>query len=82
LFGGTVTGIVALGLIHGRSLALGDPRRTIALMTAVFGLGQVIGPTFAGVVFDLSGSFMAPSLAAAAALFAAAVLVGTSSRSL
>ena len=84
LFGGTITGIVALGLIHGRSLSTGDPRRTLALMTAVFGLGQVIGPTFAGVVFDSTGSFMAPSLAAAAALFMAAGLVvnWSSSRSL
>jgi predicted MFS family arabinose efflux permease len=81
LFGGTVTGIVALGLIHGRSLSAGDPRRTIALMTAVFGLGQVIGPTFAGVAFDYTGSFMAPSLAAAAALFMAAGLVGVRSSS-
>jgi predicted MFS family arabinose efflux permease len=83
LFGGTITGIVALGLIYGRSLSVGDPRRTIALMTAVFGLGQVVGPVYAGVVFDLTGSFSAPSLTAAAALFLAAGLVGigASSRS-
>ena len=75
LLGGTFMGITALGLIHARGLAAGDPRRVMALMTAAFGLGQMIGPTFAGVVHDLGGGFTAPSLAAAAALVVAAGLV-------
>ena len=75
LLGGTFMGITALGLIHARALAAGDPRRLLALMTAAFGLGQMIGPTFAGVVHDLGGGFTAPSLAAAAALVVAAGLV-------
>ncbi len=75
LLGGTFMGITALGLIHARGLAAGDPRRLLALMTAAFGLGQMIGPTFAGVVHDLGGGFTAPSLAAAAALVVAAGLV-------
>ncbi len=75
LLGGTFMGITALGLIHARGLAAGDPRRILALMTAAFGLGQLIGPTFAGVVHDLGGGFTAPSLAAAAALVVAAGLV-------
>ena len=75
LLGGTFMGITALGLIHARDLAAGDPRRLLALMTAAFGLGQMIGPTFAGVVHDLGGDFTAPSLAAAAALVVAAGLV-------
>ncbi|MEE2981403.1 MAG: YbfB/YjiJ family MFS transporter, partial [Pseudomonadota bacterium] len=75
LLGGTFMGITALGLIHARGLSAGDPRRTLALMTAAFGVGQMIGPTFAGVVFDVGGSFTAPSLAATAALFIAACLV-------
>jgi len=75
LLGGTIMGITALGLVHARSLAHGDPRRTLALMTASFGLGQMLGPTVAGYAFELSGSFRVPSLAAAAALAVAAVLV-------
>ncbi len=75
LLGGTFMGITALGLIHARGLAAGDPRRLLALMTAAFGLGQMIGPTFAGVVHDAAGGFTAPSLAAAAALVVAAGLV-------
>jgi predicted MFS family arabinose efflux permease len=76
LLGGTFMGITALGLIHGRSLATGDPRRIIALMTAAFGFGQMIGPSFAGIAYDLTASFTAPTLTAAAALVIAAGLVG------
>lgn len=75
LLGGTFVGITALGLALARGLATGDPRRGLALMTAAFGLGQIIGPIIAGIAFDLSGSFLAPSLAAAAALVIAAGLV-------
>lgn len=75
LLGGTIMGITALGLMEVRLLAKGDPRRALALMTAAFGLGQVIGPSFAGYAYQLTGSFRAPSLAAAAALVVAAALV-------
>jgi predicted MFS family arabinose efflux permease len=75
LLGGTFMGITALGLIHARSLSAGDPRRSLGFMTAAFGLGQMIGPTFAGVAYDLDGSFLAPSLVAALALLLAAGLV-------
>jgi predicted MFS family arabinose efflux permease len=76
LLGGTIMGITALGLIEARVLALGEPRRSLALMTAAFGLGQMLGPSFAGYAYDLTGSFRVPSLAAALALLIAAALVG------
>jgi predicted MFS family arabinose efflux permease len=69
-------GLTALGLIQARKLARGDPRQSLALMTAAFGLGQMIGPSFAGFAFHYTGSFRAPSLAAALALVVAAALVG------
>lgn len=75
LLGGTFMGIAALGLVNARRLSTGDPRRSIAFMTAAFGLGQMIGPTFAGVAYDLGNSFLVPSLVAAAALVVAAGLV-------
>ena len=81
LLGGTFVGITATGLVNARELSSADPRRNLALMTAVFGLGQMIGPGFAGFVHDMSGSFRLPTLAAAAALVIAAAVVGaTASR--
>jgi predicted MFS family arabinose efflux permease len=71
---GTFMGLTALGLIAARELATGDPRRVLAAMTAAFGLGQIIGPAFAGYSFDQTGSFMTASLVAAVALFIAALL--------
>jgi len=76
LLGGTIMGLTALGLIEARLLASTDPRRSLALMTAAFGLGQMVGPSFAGFAYGLAGSFLLPSLAAVAALLVAAGLVG------
>jgi predicted MFS family arabinose efflux permease len=80
LLGGTFMGLTALGLIQGRQLAAGDPRRTLAIMTAAFGFGQIVGPALAGVVYDATGSFVAPSLAAVGGLLVAALLVTVTSR--
>ncbi|HWB52263.1 MAG TPA: YbfB/YjiJ family MFS transporter [Stellaceae bacterium] len=74
LLGGTFMGLTALGLIWARRLATGDPRRALAMVTGAFGLGQIIGPAFAGIVSDHLGSFLVPSIAAAAALLIAAGL--------
>jgi predicted MFS family arabinose efflux permease len=74
LVGGTFMGLTALGLVRARTLATGDPRRVLALMTGAFGLGQIIGPTFAGLVSDQLGSFTVPSVTAVVALLVAAVL--------
>jgi MFS family permease len=74
LLGGTFVGLTALGLVHIRRLSSRDPRRNLALMTAAFGLGQMVGPTLAGVLHDSLGSYLAASLLAAVALAAAAAL--------
>ena len=79
LLGGTFMGITALGLMEARrEVSAGGPaaiRQMLAVLTASFGLGQVVGPWFAGQLHDVTGSFSAPSLAAAAALLVAAALV-------
>lgn len=74
LLGGTFVGLTALGMVYVRSPSGGDPRRNLALMTAAFGMGQMVGPTLAGVMHDSLGSYLAPSLLAVAALVAAAAL--------
>lgn len=79
LVGGTFMGLTALGLVRARALAAGDPRRVLALMTGAFGVGQIVGPSFAGMLSDRLGDFAVPSLTAVAALMIAAVLEGVSS---
>ena len=74
LVGGTFMGLTAMGLMRGRELAKGDTRRVMAAMTGAFGVGQIAGPAFAGVVSDLAGGFAVPSAAAAGALVLAAWL--------
>ena len=78
--GATFMGITALGLVGARTLSASDPRRVIALMTAVFGVGQIVGPALAGWLFDRTGSFTLPSLLAAGALVLAALLGGAVDR--
>jgi predicted MFS family arabinose efflux permease len=72
--GGTFMAITALGLMAARDLAPASADRSIAWMTAAFGAGQIVGPSFAGLLFDRTGSFFMPSLAAAGALIVAAGL--------
>ncbi|WP_417693353.1 YbfB/YjiJ family MFS transporter [Roseibium sp.] len=74
LMGGTFMGITALGLMQAQRLTSGDKTRIVAIMTASFGLGQVVGPWVAGVLHERSGNFTSASLAAAVALLAAAAL--------
>jgi predicted MFS family arabinose efflux permease len=74
LLGGTFMGLTALGLMSGRALAQAQAQRVIALMTASFGFGQMIGPSAAGYLAERTGSFRLPSWLAAGALLIAAAL--------
>lgn len=74
MLGGTFIAVTAMGLMHARTLSRGDPRTSMALMTAAFGFGQMVGPTIAGIGYDATGSFLLPSLAATTALVIAAAL--------
>lgn len=74
LLGATFMGITALGLIAARRFAPGEARRWVAIATAAFGAGQIVGPVVAGYGFDLTGSFFLPSMLAAAALCASALI--------
>lgn len=74
LLGGTFVAIAALGLVAARELTGGDPRSILGIMTAAFGLGQIIGPAYAGLLFDQTGSFLPSSLTGCAALIVSALL--------
>jgi MFS family permease len=79
LVGGTFMGLTALGLMRAREFAAdgdaqGDARRVMAAMTVAFGVGQIVGPLFAGMVSDVTGGFGVPSVTAAGALVVAAWL--------
>lgn len=68
LLGGTFMGITALGFAAARSLGPSQERRSFAVITAGFGVGQIAGPSVAGALLDSTHSYTAPSLLAAAAV--------------
>ena len=80
LLGATFIMVTAFGLQVGRQLAAESPRRALALMTAAFGTGQILGPLVAGYLADWSGTYTWASLAAAAGLLAAGAIVLVFSR--
>lgn len=80
LLGGSFVAITFMGLQIARRLAGNAQRRVFAMMTASFGLGQILGPVFAGWAADYYGGFTVPSLGAALMLVAAAFIAYLSGR--
>lgn len=74
LLGGTYMGITALGLVAARRTDPGNPSRVLGRMTAAFGLGQMIGPAFAGWLAERLGGFGLASMIASGALLISAAL--------
>ncbi|WP_099865245.1 YbfB/YjiJ family MFS transporter [Pararhizobium haloflavum] len=74
LLGATFVMVTAYGLQLGRAMAPLNQRRIFALMTAAFGIGQIVGPLVAGAITDLTGTYTLASLAGAAALLLSAAL--------
>ena len=75
LFGGTFMGIATLAVGFGRQLAPHDAARAIGTLTALFGVGQIIGPLAGSWLAQMSGGFAWPLMAASGAVALAALLL-------
>ncbi len=72
--GGTFMGITALGLGEARAMSGVQAGRAVALMTASFGVGQILGPRLASALVGSDGSFLLPTILASCVLLLGAVL--------
>lgn len=75
LFGGTFVGITLLVVAYARKVAPQATALAIGLMTAAFGLGQIIGPLVAGFLAERSGSFDSSLMLSSAAVVLGAGLL-------
>lgn len=73
LLGLTFMTVTAYGLQLARALAPASQRRALAMMTAAFGTGQIVGPLVAGWATQASGNFTLASVMAAVVLVVAAI---------
>lgn len=85
LLGGVLLGltfivITAFGFQAGRILLPHSQRRVMAVMTAAFGIGQIIGPLIAGYLANITGNFTFATLVAAAGLVVAALFAFSARR--
>ena len=80
LLGLTFIVITAFGFQAGRVLLPHSQRRVMAVMTAAFGIGQIIGPLIGGYVANITGDFIIATLAAAAGLVVAALFAFSAGR--
>jgi MFS family permease len=80
LFGGTFIGIAVISLSLAKTLAPMQSGRIIGLLTAVYGTGQIIGPTIAGFLAEKTNSFSLPLTAASIVVAIGAVFLTIGSR--
>ncbi len=73
LFGSTFMGIVTLALSEGASFAPEARSSIIALMTGIYGFGQILGPTMASWIAARSGNFDSALFIASATIALAAL---------
>ncbi|WP_426074368.1 YbfB/YjiJ family MFS transporter [Janthinobacterium sp. DSP2-3-3] len=71
LGGGTFVGKVTIAMPAAQRAAGKAGARMMAIMTVVYGVGQIIGPVLAGSLYAQSHSFNSALLAAAGALLLA-----------
>lgn len=74
LVGGTFMGTVTIALPMAQKISKQSKGNLVAVMTIVYGIGQIFGPLAASSLFSLSNNFSASLLLAAAALFISAAI--------
>jgi predicted MFS family arabinose efflux permease len=77
LFGATFMGITTLATTLGREMNPSDSNRTIGMLTAIYAIGQLIGPTLAGVLSSLTHDFNVAFIGAASVVFFGAILLSS-----
>tara|TARA_B100001093_G_scaffold124350_1_gene116989 strand:+ start:318 stop:1499 length:1182 start_codon:yes stop_codon:yes gene_type:complete len=75
LLGSTFIPITALALLEGQTRYSGSIRVSTAILTSSFGVGQMIGPYFGGVVIDLYFSYKIALSISSVSLFIASLLM-------
>ena len=80
LLGLTIMVITAFVFQAGRQLLPQSPRRMMAITTAAFGIGQIVGPLIAGYLADISGNFTSATLLAAGGLVVGAFFAFSAGR--
>lgn len=75
LFGATFMGITTLATTVGREMNPSDSSRTIGILSAIYALGQLIGPTLAGVLSSFTHDFNDAFIGAACVVFFGAILL-------
>ena len=80
VLGGSFVGLVTLALGQARIVAAESVDSALVIMTVAYGVGQIIGPTFAGWSADRTGDFGVASLVAAGVLFVGAAATAASDR--
>lgn len=75
MYGGTFLGIVGMSLAFGRTINPAGAARIMGLLTAVFGIGQIIGPVLAAWLAAKGGWAPALLMASAVVLLGAPLLL-------
>ena len=75
LLGSTFIPITALALLEGQTRYSGSIRVSTAILTSSFGVGQMIGPYFGGVIIDLYFSYKIALSISSVSLFIASLLM-------
>ncbi|MFJ8258358.1 YbfB/YjiJ family MFS transporter [Peribacillus asahii] len=75
LFGATFMGITTLATTLGRQINPSNSSRTIGNLTAIYAIGQLIGPTLAGVLSSFTHNFNAALVGAASVILIGAGLL-------